>query len=179
MDSSLFGKLPPELRNRIYTLAMSREKTITFAPQSDHPSRRILRPLLPSHRPPQGFSLTAACRQMRQECSMLFYACNDFAFVHGIGSLKAFTRRIRKHNSRALRSVTIKLFAHIHMDSSGPTGLYLNARNNVRGYGKLAKRYGWTSAKGEVKFESLSDTSELFYATFNMADLGEEWDQHF
>jgi hypothetical protein len=32
-------------------------------------------------------------------------------------------------------------------------------------------------AKGEVKFESVNDTSELFYTTFNVADLGEAWDQ--
>jgi hypothetical protein len=73
--------------------------------------------------------------------------------------------------------VTIKLFAHVYIALAGPTGPYRVARKNISEYRKLAKRYAWTSAKGEVKFESVNDTSELFYTTFNVADLGEAWDQ--
>ena len=172
MDDSPLGKLPPELRNRIYTFAMSEGKTITFAPQSANMKQTMLKPIAPEHQPPQGLSLAATCRQMRQECSALFYASNDFAIIHDVETLKSFTKVIGRNNTRALRSVTVKMFANIDARLLNSRKAIHGTRLVLRTFGLLANRYGWRCAKIQVKVD-LSD--DIVIVELDVANLGKSW----
>lgn len=110
---------------------------------------------------------------------MLFYACNDFATIRDLSTLKAFTKQIRKANASALRSVTIKAFGLVSVNLSAPAKPHYNTRHYLRWFGQLAKHYGWTSAKAEVMFERLSQVGpmDFMFVTFNVGDLGQPWDE--
>lgn len=89
MDQSPFGKLAPELRNRIYELVLVEPDGIIIK------SRRHRRP---SVTPAVSCSLAAVCRQTRQECLPIFWGANRFTvhmsyfdcfwFVSGDANLK-------------------------------------------------------------------------------------------
>jgi len=82
MDASPFGKLPRELRDEVYQLALYQTESIeVFYPESyflKKPSERRPKQPLPSH--PVN-SLTTVCKKIRAESLSVFYAINTFRFT--------------------------------------------------------------------------------------------------
>ncbi|KAK5116336.1 hypothetical protein LTR85_009308 [Meristemomyces frigidus] len=123
MDESPLARLPPELRNRIYELALTRELPIDVSVNNNYklPSG----PYQASARsgPPtlwvkeavmDGYlGLTKTCRSIRAETLKLFYAMNSFVFEasadhHTLSALDYFRRAIGEQSAAALPLVIIK-----------------------------------------------------------------------
>ncbi|KAF2483330.1 hypothetical protein BDY17DRAFT_310361 [Neohortaea acidophila] len=64
MDRSPLGALAPELRNRIYELALYERRPVSIS-KNFWAEAALLR----------------TCKQVRQEAELLFYSINDFIFV--------------------------------------------------------------------------------------------------
>ena len=109
---------------------------------------------------------------MRQECSALFYASNDFAIIHDVKTLKSFTKVIGRNNTRALRNVTVKMFANINAGLLNSGKAIHDTRQALRTFGLLANRYGWRCARIQVKVD-LSD--DIVVVEFDVANLGKSW----
>ena len=108
MEKSPYERLAPELRNRIYELALRCERPLEI---SHFPSahggywREMSRQI-------NGLALALTCKRVHEEAAWLFYAINTFFFFHdttknGIANLRAFRGVIGTVNSSAMRSVVI------------------------------------------------------------------------
>ncbi|KAK4550143.1 hypothetical protein LTR36_003110 [Oleoguttula mirabilis] len=110
MENSTFGKLAPELRNRIYelVLALEDEFVLKVSDIDDclrrHPKAVQSAPL----------ALTATCKSVRAEATPLFYATNTFVICarplqgeDGVALLEEFRQRIGQANAVVLHSVVI------------------------------------------------------------------------
>ena len=121
MDSSSLGKLPAELRNRIYEMVLTQSEPIQL--------RTVwgcrFRPRYMQQ--PQLVSLFSVCRQTQQECASLFYSQNGFmvpqttmnGYKH---SLKSFIAAIGPRNADSLRKVTVQMNAIHQHEVFQPTG---------------------------------------------------------
>lgn len=70
MDQSHFGRLCPELRNRIYHLVLEEEDPIAISQESAVEAEA---------------ALLRTCRQIREESELIFYAVNNFSCtIHSI-----------------------------------------------------------------------------------------------
>jgi len=77
MDESPLGRLAPELRNRIYELALTQERPIIMLYTHDpRYGRGQVRQAKPST--PHLLALPGTCKQARSEALQLLYACNAF-----------------------------------------------------------------------------------------------------
>ncbi|KAK5124198.1 hypothetical protein LTR85_001901 [Meristemomyces frigidus] len=108
MDKSSFGKLAPELRNRIYELALSSADPFHLYMSRTH-SRLQQQPKTAQRYP---LALAATCRAIRAEATALFYGSNTFIFRacpmlsdsdHQL--LQDFRSQIGEANATALRTV--------------------------------------------------------------------------
>ena len=109
---------------------------------------------------------------MRQECSALFYGSNDFAVIYDVQILKSFVKVIGRRNARALRSVTVKMFANINTELFSSKRRIHDTRKALKYFGILAKRYGWRCARVQVKVD-LSD--DIIVVELDVAKLGRSW----
>lgn len=75
MDTSPLGRLPAELRNAIYELALCSTEEICIDARSDMPV--IESPPREQH----ATALTTVCREVRVECLGVFFGCNQFRVV--------------------------------------------------------------------------------------------------
>lgn len=107
MDHSPLARLPPELRNKIYEIALTQEKPVArFHPYisraRDHCTHRL--------------ALTRTCKQIHAESSQLFYSCNTFKLIAQSSDGKALTcldslvSRLGEANTAAMRRLQINLF---------------------------------------------------------------------
>ncbi|KAK4550221.1 hypothetical protein LTR36_003188 [Oleoguttula mirabilis] len=115
MDNSLLSRLPPELWNQIYELALHIDEPIALTWYHQHDEYVLA--LDPSS-PAVGsvLALSATCTQARAECLQLFYTTNAFE-MHLDGPYVAehaqavgrFFRIIGRERVAALRLLTINL----------------------------------------------------------------------
>ncbi|PPJ60796.1 hypothetical protein CBER1_02305 [Cercospora berteroae] len=75
MDASPLGALAAELRNMIWELAITHDDHVLVAPQSCGNSTEYKAPFL---RNKHAAAMLSVCKQMRSECSALFYSLNTF-----------------------------------------------------------------------------------------------------
>ncbi|KAK3636411.1 hypothetical protein LTR56_014198 [Elasticomyces elasticus] len=114
LAESPFLRLPPELRNLFYELALQQPEPVVIRrlgkvwPESRQPSSQ-----LPHH----AMALTATCRLIRQECGQLFYTLNSFVMLSRkdvpwddkLQLPELFLEQIGLSNRLALRSLTVDL----------------------------------------------------------------------
>ena len=74
METSYFSRLAPELRNRIYEYALTRDRAFEITIYSDQEGLTQVKDTSARH--PLGLAMT--CRAMREECTELFYSLNTF-----------------------------------------------------------------------------------------------------
>lgn len=88
MDSSPFVRLPPEMRNRIYELALSHHEPIEV--HAVCPNNRFNRPSVWPITQSRLRALTQTCKAIRAESSKLFFASNDFVLLPDLHSRKYY-----------------------------------------------------------------------------------------
>ncbi|KAK3635851.1 hypothetical protein LTR22_018986 [Elasticomyces elasticus] len=120
MDHSPLARLPAELRNTIFEMAMQSPHDIKLdAMWLDEPSLR--------HQPSMAPALT--CRQLYRETRPLFFSCNDFTLIFefhphnglgddvrdldratdGLGRLAAWFKSIGPDNAKCVQSVRFRM----------------------------------------------------------------------
>ena len=115
MKHSPLGRLPPELRNHIYHLALYEPKPIVVRPYGyeivECNKSRTQPPPCPS-----PVALTITCKAIRQESVQVFYAINTFMVAdaegspeHAVMSARDFIAQIRQRNSLAVRSMIVDI----------------------------------------------------------------------
>lgn len=151
MDESFFSKLPPEIRNTIYNLAIPETQyqirynssIKKFIVWQQHSSDKI----------GEGLALASTCRQAHQESSALFYSKNAFSFIT-VGAFKAITEVIGDENSKGLRNIVIHKFAITRFASEISKSFRGNnlAREELYTLLSLAKRFGLHSVQINADF---------------------------
>ncbi|WPB01636.1 uncharacterized protein RHO25_006266 [Cercospora beticola] len=112
MDASPLGALAAELRNMIWELAVTHDDHILVAPRScgnntEHKAS--------STRNEHVTAMLAVCKQMRSECSALFYSLNTFEVRTGC------------HNWRDTSSITAKFYKSIgHQNRQNVRSMYFS-----------------------------------------------------
>ncbi|KAK5124150.1 hypothetical protein LTR85_001853 [Meristemomyces frigidus] len=115
MDDSPLAKLPPELRNNIYELALRYKEPIVVS-SADALHRRRAQIFSPNGLDSGIFGLAMTCNAIRKECLLLYYSVNEFSLhTDGIGQgddglrpLYLFRRIIGREAAMALRCVTLR-----------------------------------------------------------------------
>lgn len=118
MDNSPFGKLPAEIRARIFSLAMPNAKCIRFQLlsrgvagwywESDN---------IEDIRSTPAFTRT--CRQFLEESAPLFYSTESFVF-ESFFLLKTFVDAIGDRNAKSIRHATVHAYSVTYMDLNEP-----------------------------------------------------------
>ncbi|KAF2164427.1 hypothetical protein M409DRAFT_56691 [Zasmidium cellare ATCC 36951] len=100
MEASPLMRLPPEIRNNIYELAL-------YEPAGMRPV--LSHPRAPSQVESNPLALALCCRQLYQECIRLFYNINHFWIqsmtADFVTRLESFSEAIGEQNTAALREV--------------------------------------------------------------------------
>ena len=113
MDQSPLSRIAREVRNRIYELVLTQPESVRI----DESSFPIVFTRYQPHRR-KLLALTETCRAIRDECTQLFYATNEFSLVLRTSSrglkklplaLQNFYTTIGESNSRALRRIVVDL----------------------------------------------------------------------
>lgn len=164
MDASPLQRLPPKLRNHIYELYFAQEsiirlRTCARVGRLGAEVKRLSDGGLryePLHH--HALALSATCRQIRNESTKLFYACNDFEipmpgynmslFVNiadcvvdrSLEAGRLFLDAIGLENAAALRSMAADMGVVYVNDLEG-TGLDRVVSDILRYLHKLALRY--------------------------------------
>lgn len=178
MDASPFGKLPPELRNRIYELSFSQSpRTLVLRDNSKGRSSTTDRQRKKPKKSAAFPALIQICRAIRQESTQLYYANVRLDF-HAEGATQAralfarFRKSIGKPNASALRTVGFRLSATL-ADFSPVEPMKI--LSDLLAMARLARSLAGctftlfyhvlvpTAASGRVHF----------YATFRLNDLDE------
>lgn len=121
MDSSLLGRLSPELRNLIYGYSLAQLRPIRFcmpgATGKVQLSHASYTELSSGQSSVQLLALSMTCKQIHNECTSLFYAINDFVAEtldediwdsdDNREIIVRFCKVIGRANVRALRSLTL------------------------------------------------------------------------
>ena len=110
MESSLFKKTAPEIRNRIYELALAQPKSVHLIYSEKRGWQRALGDGTQLH----ILALTQVCKAVRSECTQLFYAVNSLTIrtgsvVYVPELLDGFRSRIGTLNGQALRDIIVEL----------------------------------------------------------------------
>lgn len=96
MEHSPFQRIPPELRNMIWELALHQKSPPTF----DNQARAMN---IEAH----ALALTATCRAIRTECLQVFFASNSFIIQGpGMPNVRDLRDRIGCRNFEAVASLT-------------------------------------------------------------------------
>jgi len=83
MEKAAFGKLAPELRNRIYELTLSHEDAIRDgAMLPDNPPNASVASHEWANRKTRHFALTQTCRAIRAESLQLYFARRSFILLN-------------------------------------------------------------------------------------------------
>ncbi|KAK4629599.1 hypothetical protein CLAFUW4_07772 [Fulvia fulva] len=143
MDTSPCAKLPAELRNQVFSLALSCGR-ITLAPtpsdrditSSPLPRRlHLFREAGRGHEHPTA--LTQTCRQLRAETTGLFYSANTFVvktYCHDYpGLISIFRHNIGPSNSSALQSMILQQKLGQGLTSTIPKDKAVSARSLTAG----------------------------------------------
>ncbi|KAK5124197.1 hypothetical protein LTR85_001900 [Meristemomyces frigidus] len=181
MENSPFAKLAPELRNRIYELALTLPKRIVIVRRSFSPSTFRQEPANARYQP---LALAMTCRVINEECQQLFYAANAFelrAALHSNGTttLGGFCETIGGRNSAALRSVTVD--AHeVYLVDPSHIALY-SGRLETLVYGLLQDvgRHATCEVYLTFMFRSVlarDGTLEEFGVKLDMRSHKQSWD---
>ena len=108
MDSSPFSRLPAELRNNIYELALHQDAELLVSKNKIRYPHLKLR----SSKPYRALAFTQTCRDIRLESSALFYKVNTFKFMELANEfehkLKEFYTTIGHTNTSALSSLVLR-----------------------------------------------------------------------
>ncbi|KAK5124200.1 hypothetical protein LTR85_001903 [Meristemomyces frigidus] len=112
LASSRFGKLAPEIRNRIYELTLARPKPFLIGVNSVQKRLRQGRLKDDIRRDFRGLLLS--CRVISAECAQLFYAANTFVFSgsnhkDSADTLEYFSNKIGQVNMAALRQLALNV----------------------------------------------------------------------
>jgi hypothetical protein len=93
MDASPFSNLSPELRNKVYEYSLQQEQPILIKAYSTPKATK------PEHRTNIAYplGLTQSCREIRTECTKLFYAINTFTIL--VGDIESKTHVHRQFES--------------------------------------------------------------------------------
>ncbi|KAK5741402.1 hypothetical protein LTS12_024601 [Elasticomyces elasticus] len=110
MEHSPLGRLSPEIRNRIYELALAHDEPIPIVYTQSTAILRFLQPrnhILP-------LALTTTCSAIRMECTQLFFNINHFSVkvqpdgTDRVSLIARFLRAIGSTNAKALKQVTVQ-----------------------------------------------------------------------
>jgi hypothetical protein len=118
MDASPLSRLPAEIRNIIYKLALQSSSTLKLAYSCIRDSAfRAELPLLDFDNRRNITALTRTCRAIRAESTQLFYSINTFQISIPVfasptnlrRALKGFFAGIAPHHISAMRSIVVDL----------------------------------------------------------------------
>lgn len=168
MDNSPLGKLPPELRNYIYKLAMGTGQTIFLLPNQTDKSKLSCYGI-----PRTCMALPQTCKQIHRESATLFFGSNSFN-CRNIDHLKRFIKFIGEENAKAMRGPIIDYFAQTQIRLRQPTQPNKAGRDRLRVAYNLAKSYGWTSLKVKPMFKT-NYRWVYHYPQFDILQPEEEW----
>ena len=119
MDNSPFGKLPAELRNRVYEYLLGEGHPAQYCIMTRFDERgfAVLKAVLPG----KPLALTRTCRTTHAEYTPLFYSNNEFMIRARSGgdvlkSFNNFASIIGERNACALRHVILRVLEQ-RMDS--------------------------------------------------------------
>ncbi|KAK4952410.1 hypothetical protein LTR10_009216 [Elasticomyces elasticus] len=106
MDESPFSRIPAELRNRCFELALCQPGPIQIHRPGDRFTATCITPF--------PTALLATCRVMRKDCTEMFYAVNSFSIPFGglapITNMPSqFLSQIGRKNTQAIRSMHVDL----------------------------------------------------------------------
>ena len=173
MNESPFSKLAPELRNSVYELVMSDDSPVCITITED--GKRVARDVDSSIA--HGVALTATCKQMRDECTQLFYACNEFHFT-SVEALDTFCEIIGPLNVKVMQSKPVYPFRITYFfGGSGP--LEDRRLREALAYMRLTmQQYPLTSAKAWATFRG-GDQNVIYdmERLLDVLDLELPWDK--
>jgi hypothetical protein len=116
MDNTPFGRLPRELRDKIYELAVVHEDGIRLKHNTRLNSKTAAVIVRGSRRKDTTLALALTCRQAYEETIELYYQLNTFYFPfewNGVELLKKFLLFLKPEYYNALRHVVFKAPNHI------------------------------------------------------------------
>lgn len=151
MDESPLNKLPGELRNQIYELALYHGRiNIDTTPYLHHPADSHF-PGAVTFQARHALALRSVCKQLEKETTQIFYAINTFVFVAPLCQyskvgmpVKSFRHHIGAQKASYLRPMVI---------SAGP------------------RRTRWSHNLRYLKDEIENDFDDFFYMAFVNSDL--------
>ena len=103
MEDSPLQRLPPELRNHIFKLALTADRPIKL--EDLHEKTALIR----------------TCKQIRQEGSAIFYMCNRFSFIFvqdtedAVAKLCVFLRRLGPKILQHIGSLRVVIMPHYYV----------------------------------------------------------------
>ena len=182
MEDSPLGKLPAELRNRIYTFVFQRPSPIKILLR---PPRKRSLTTDDETKEDKPTSLLLTCRQVNVECSQLFYAVNTFEIDNYDPNslakfpIKFFTQ-IGVGNCSAVQMVRVCHGTNVSADTSGETARsYL-----IGGLTKLRRSMLFFSLPALVVHFRCSGAKDAFSRqglppnlVCDLGDLGEPWEE--
>lgn len=116
MEASPFQKLLPELRNRVYELALVHDRPIQVSPNTTPEGQIKIRGKLKDEY--HLTTLLQTCKQIRSETTELFYAQNTFNVSwpeypdiprNELRAFKEFTTQLGDSNSKALSEIKVTI----------------------------------------------------------------------
>ncbi|PPJ51509.1 hypothetical protein CBER1_07967 [Cercospora berteroae] len=143
MENSPLEKLPAELRNEIYRLAVSANKPLNVCARSPGYHKAVQPPI------------TRVCRQIRGESLGIFYHCNDLVFkvvsaecwddgADNIGDrmdeIELWLKCTRKKNRAAIRNLQIVCGSNFRPPNYDSEWQFLKGMLLEHGYGEKEKR---------------------------------------
>ena len=175
MEASPFVTLAPELRNRIYDLALSEYEAIIIDKDYRKDGIYVVYPKQSMSLFLRGLALTYTCKQLREECTRLFYACNKFVVDDGLSILDKFVAMIGEQNAKALGSVELRYLGTVDFewDNGGPDDC-IKCANKLAALRRRTKQQGWSEVRATVKIFGRGSFRIL---GFDVVDLGEPWDE--
>ncbi|KAK4550180.1 hypothetical protein LTR36_003147 [Oleoguttula mirabilis] len=183
MENSPLARLPPELRNRIYELAL----------KSDRPFTLVFKHMLgqePSAQQRHPTGLARTCKALRKEATQLFYAINAFEIqtdespdyisttcCYLVRNVRAFVDMIGASNACALRSITLGPPCVIHYCDWYAEHRWLLQRvlEEMQG-GRLLDLHA-CDVRVRMEIECAMDGSSDFTVEVDMRALGRSWDR--
>lgn len=97
MDNSPLARLPAELRNDIYELALRQEEPVIIDGCDKHAA--VI--------PPRAMGITQTRKDIRAETAGVFYALNTFTVRHPTSSFAGFLDSIGQSSTKAMRSIVL------------------------------------------------------------------------
>ena len=181
MDQSPLSTLPPEIRNDIYVMALSQDSPITLV----HLRRKGWKRLEEPSTKPNILALTKTCKNVRRECTQIFYAVNTFALrVANVDEIEQLLRLFRLHigttNDSALRSVVIELARFVCKDPSNCPDVEPTLSATLGILKAESATHGNCTFRVKFSFEIVSSNSRrqpdhVVYGQLDLSNLDISW----